>query len=125
MHPWRIVTLVGAGFTALSLPFPFATLPALGAINGIEAAAWPALLPLAPIVLAAVIGDRSRGLRPDGVVAALVAASAAVLYAALKLTDAVLAVRAASGASLGTGGFVLVGGTLVCLAGAATAAVRT
>jgi len=34
-------------------------------------------------------------------------------------------VRAASGASLGTGGFVLVGGTLVCLAGAATAAVRT
>jgi hypothetical protein len=36
-----------------------------------------------------------------------------------------VAVRAASGASLGTGGFVLVGGTLVCLAGAATAAVRT
>jgi hypothetical protein len=122
MHPWRIVALVGAGFTALSLPFPFATLPALGAIDGIEAAAWPALLPLAPIVLAAV-GDRSQASGRRGV--ALVAASAAVLYAAFKLTDAVLAVRAASGASLGTGGFVLVGGTLVCLAGAATAAVRT
>lgn len=125
MHPWRIVALVGAGFTALSLPFPFATLPALGAIDGIEAAAWPALLPLAPLVLVAVIGDRRRGLRPVGVMAMLLAASAAVIYSSWKLTDAVLAVRAASGASLGTGGFVLLGGTLVCLGGAATAAVRT
>lgn len=125
MHPWRIVALVGAGFTVLSLPFPFATLPALGAIDGIEAAAWPALLPLAPLVLVAVIGDRRRGLRPLGVVAVLLAASAAVIYSAWKLTDAVLAVRAASGASLGSGGFVLLGGALVCLGGAATAAVRT
>lgn len=125
MHPWRIVALVGAGFTVLSLPFPFVTLPALGAIDGIEAAAWPALLPLAPLVLAAVLGDRRRGLRLFGVMAALLAAAGAVLYAALKLTDAVLAVRAASGGSLGSGGFVLLGGALVCLGGAATAAVRT
>lgn len=124
MHPWRIVTLVGAAFAVLSLPFPFATLPTLGAIDGIDAAAWPALLPLAPLVLAAVIGDRRRGLRSLGVIAALLAAAAAVLYAALKLTDAVLAVRSASGASLGSGGFVLLGGALLCLGGAATAAVR-
>jgi hypothetical protein len=124
MHPWRIVSLVGAGFAALSLPFPYVTLPALGAIDGVEAVAWPALLPLAPLLLAAIAGDRRRGLRPLGVLAALVAAAAAVLFASLKLSDAILAVRGAAGGALGSGGFVLLGGTLVCLGGAATAAVR-
>ncbi len=121
VHVWRWMTLVGSGFAALALLLPFASFPVLGSIDGIGATAWPALLPLAAVGVVAVNGSRHQGLGTIGVIAVVVATAAAVLYAAVKLVDAVLAVRATSGATLGSGGFVLLGGTLFTLVGAAAA----
>ncbi len=104
--------------------FPFATLPVLGILNGIESAAWPALIPLLPVVLVALIGDWSRGLRPGAAVAVIVTACIGVVFAVVKLADAILAVRNAAGGSLGAGGFVLVLGTLIALGGATAALSR-
>lgn len=104
--------------------FPFATLPVLGILNGIDAAAWPALIPLLPVVLAALIGDWDRGLRPSAAIAVIVAACLSVVFAAVKLADAILAVRNASGGSVGAGGFVLVLGTLIALGGSTAALSR-
>ncbi|MBI5157462.1 MAG: hypothetical protein HZA58_05535 [Acidimicrobiia bacterium] len=125
MHLWRLITLVGTGFAALAMAFPFATLPVLGIIGGIEADAWPALLPLTPVAAAAVFGDRERGLRPPVAIAVILTACLAVLFAVFKLSDALVAVNDTAGASLGAGAFVLLGGTLIALAGTATALSRS
>lgn len=124
MHPWRPIAIVGSAFAAVSLLFPFATLPVLGVLDGLEADAWPALIPLLPVVLVALIGDWGRGLRPGPAVGVIAAACLAVLFATAKLADAVLAVRAATGASMGAGAFVLLGGTLIALGGTAAALSR-
>lgn len=124
MHLWRPVAIVGAGFTGLALLFPFATFPVLGVLNGIDADAWPALLPLAPVVAVAVIGDWSRGLRPMAAFPVIVMACLAVLFAVLKLADAAVATRDIAGASLGAGNFVLLGGTLIALTGSALSLTR-
>lgn len=104
--------------------FPFATLPVLGILDGIDAAAWPVLIPLLPVVLVALIGDWDRGLRPTGAVMVIVAACLGVVFAVVKLADAILAVRSAAGGSLGAGGFVLVLGTLIALGGSTAALSR-
>ena len=124
MHPWRLITLVGAGFCGLAMLFPFATLPVLGALDGVEAEAWPALLPLAPVVLAAAFGDWRRGLRPAAAIPLILLTCAAVLFAVVKLTDALVAVGDTAGASTGAGGFVLVGSTLMTLVGTTVALSR-
>lgn len=124
MHPWHPIAIVGTAFAALSMPFPFATLPVLGVLNGIEADAWPSLIPLLPLVLFASMGDWGRGLRPTAAIAVIVPACLAVIFAVAKLADAVLAVRATTGASMGAGAFVLLGGTLIALGGAAAALSR-
>jgi hypothetical protein len=124
VHPWRIITIVGAAFAALSLVFPFATLPVFGVLDGVAADAWPALLPLLPPILVAALGDWRRGLRPMVAVPVILTACLAVLFAVVKLTDALVAVRATAGAALGAGGFVLLGGTLISLGGTAVALSR-
>ncbi len=125
MHPWRLITLVGAGFAALSMVFPFATLPVLGIIAGIEADAWPALLPLIPVVATAAVGDWDRRLRPPAALGLILCSCLAVLFAVFKLSDALVSVADTAGASLGAGAFVLLGGTLIALAGSAVALSRS
>jgi hypothetical protein len=125
VHLWRLITLVGTGFAALAMAFPFATLPVVGVITGIEAEAWPALLPLIPVAAAAALGDWDRGLRPPVAIPLILSASLAVLFAVFKLTDALVAVADTAGASLGAGAFVLLAGTLIALAGTAAALTRS
>jgi len=125
VHLWRLITLVGTGFAALAMAFPFATLPVVGVIAGIEAEAWPALLPLIPVGAAAAFGDWGRGLRPPVAIPLILSASLAVLFAVFKLTDALVSVGNTAGASLGAGAFVLLGGTLIALAGTAVALSRS
>lgn len=124
MHPWRLVAIVGAGFAALAMVFPFATLPVYGALDGVAADAWPALLPLIPVVVAAAVGDWRRGLRPLAGIVAVIAGCAAVLFAVVKLADVMMAVRDLEAASLGAGGIVLVAGCLIALTGTITSLAR-
>ena len=125
MHLWRLITLVGTGFAALAMAFPFVTLPVVGVIAGIEADAWPALLPLIPVVAAAALGEWDRGLRPPAAIPLILSGSLAVLFAVFKLTDALVSVADTAGASLGAGAFVLLGGTLIALSGTAVALSRS
>lgn len=117
MHPWRPIVIGGALFASLAMLLPFATFPVAGVYDGLEAAAWPALLPLVPVVATAAIGDWSRGLRPLPAITFILLSAGSLLYAVVKIADAVVAVRSTEGASLGAGGFVLAGAVGVTLIG--------
>ena len=77
--------------------FPFVTLPVLGILNGVGAEAWPALIPLLPVVLVAAIGDWNRALGPTAALTAIVTVCLGVVFAVVKLADAILAVRSTAG----------------------------
>jgi hypothetical protein len=124
VHPWRPIVIGGAAFSALAMLLPFASVPVAGVYDGIDAAAWPALLPLIPVVGTAALGDWARGLRPLTATGLVVLTCGAVLYAVVKIADAVVAVRSADGASLGAGSFVLTGGAAVVLIGCVLAMAR-
>lgn len=125
MHPWRPITLVGIAFATLSLTFPFATLPVVGSIGGLDADAWPALLPLIPVALAAAFGDWTAAPRPGRATLLVVLGCGAVLFAVVKAVDAIIATRDVVGATTGAGVVVLVGGTVVALAGTVVALSRS
>ena len=121
MHGSRPVVLVGTAFAAIALSLPFVRFPVVGAVDGIGAAAWPALLPLIPAMAAAIFGDWSAGSRPLVGVTALLLACGGLLFAVLKLTDALIAARDLAGASFGAGAPVLVVGVAVAAVGAGLA----
>lgn len=125
MHPWRPIVLVGIAFAGLAMLFPFATFPVVGTLDGLAADAWPALLPLIPVAVRALVGDWSETPRPLGAVIVVALACCALLFAIVKLTDALVAVRAVTGAAPGAGPIVLIGGTLVAVAGTVVALSRS
>jgi len=118
VHLSRPVVLAGTAFAGMALLLPFVRLPVLGAIDGIGADAWPALLPAVPAVAAAVFGDWSRGNGPLVGTTALVLACAGLLFAVVKLADALIAIRGVDGASFGAGSPVLVAAMATVVAGA-------
>jgi hypothetical protein len=124
VHPWRPVALAGFGFAALAMLFPFVTLPVVGVIDGIEADAWPALIPLLPVLAAAVLGDRTEAPGPGAGVALVLLACSSLVFAIVKLSDAIIAVRNVAEGSVGAGPTVLVGGALVAMVGCVVALSR-
>lgn len=119
MHAFRPVVLVGAVFVALALVLPFVTLPVAGAVDGISGDAWPALIPIAPVVLNAALGDWSRGNSRLAATAAIVLSCSGLLFAVRKLVDALDAVRGLDEGTLGPGAPVLVAALSVVVVGAA------
>lgn len=118
MHPARLVVLAGVLVTGLAVLLPFASLPVVGTLDGVDADGWPVLIPVAPVMLAALVGDRTLGHRARSGIPALIAACVALVFAAAKAADAVGAVRdAGEGASLGVGPWVMLAGTLILVAG--------
>jgi len=119
MHPHRPIVLTGAVFGVLALFLPFVRLPVMGAIDGLTGDGWPALVIAAPVVAKAAVGDWSRGNSPViGIVLTLVGCLATV-FAAVKLTDAITAVRGLVGGGRGPGAPLLVGAMALVAAGAA------
>lgn len=119
MHPFRPIVLAGVGFAAVSLLLPFASFPVLGSVNGVSGDAWPALLPLTPLMLLAITGRWDRGLEAAPGITAVLLGAASVIFSFVKVADAVTAVRDTSGAGIGAGSWVLAAATLVATAGAA------
>ena len=122
MHPARITVLGGTGFAVISMLLPFASFPIVGAVDGVSADAWPALLPLVLVVILTLRGRWDHGLEPIAGVTAVVAASASLVFALVKVADALVAVRETPGATMGPGAFVLSAATAVTVAGTAAAA---
>lgn len=119
MHVFRPVVLVGAVFVVLALVLPFVTLPVAGAVDGIAGDAWPALIPIAPVVLNAALGDWRRGNSRWAAAVAIVLSCSGLLFAVRKLIDALEAVRAVEDGTLGPGAPVLVAALSVVVVGAA------
>lgn len=123
MHRSRITILVGTGLAAIALLFPFVSAPIIGGFNGIDGLAWPALVLLSPAVLLALVGDRREGFGTVGTLIALLSASVAVVFAAMKLVDSSLAADAirlvAGEASVGSGIWVLLVACAIALVGSA------
>lgn len=106
MHRSRRTLLVGTLLTALAILLPFADLPTVGAINGIDADAWPALIPLGSALVVFLIGDRVE--RPATAITAIaiLLTVAGLNFSAIKLLDAHRAVSDAGG-SVGIGAWAL------------------
>lgn len=118
MHPARLVVTAGVALSGLAVLLPFATLPVVGTIDGVDADAWPVLIPLAPVLLLSLVGDRTLGHRARSGIPALVSACAAAVFASAKLADAVGAVRdAGEGASVRAGPWVMLAATIVVIVG--------
>jgi len=121
MHASRPVVLAGTVFAVLALFLPFARFPVVGSVDGLGSDAWPALLPLVPAVVIALLGDWTQGSRPFTGTVALVLACGGLLFAVVKFADALLSVRDVVGASFGTGAPVLMVAVAAVVAGSALA----
>lgn len=119
MHPFRPIVLAGVGFAAISMLLPFASLPVIGAVDGLSADAWPALLPLIPVVLLALTGGWKLGLEPAPGVTAVALCGLSLVFSLVKVADSVVAVRGTPGATLGPGAWILASAVMVATGGAA------
>jgi len=122
MHPFRLVVIGGTGFGVLAMLLPFASFPVVGAVDGISADAWPALLPLMIVVVLSLTGRWDEGFGGTTGTIAVLASAAALVFSVVKLTDAVIAVRETAGAAVGPGGYVLIASVTVVTVGAAIGA---
>ena len=113
MLPFRLIVLGSTAFAVVSMLLPFASFPVVGPVDGIAADAWPALLPLLLVALVAMTGRWDSGLEPAAGMLAVTAAGASLIFSVVKVTDAVLAVRATAGATLGPGSIVLAAAVLI------------
>jgi hypothetical protein len=116
MHRSRAAILIGALAATAALWLPYVELEGLGAMNGFEADAWPAVALLTPAVLIAVIGDRRESPGTAATAAAVVVGLAALGFGIVKLIDAATAASDAGG-SPGPGAWVVSGALLVAAAG--------
>ncbi len=119
MHPSRPVILAGIGFAVVSVLLPFASFPIIGAVDGFEADAWPALIPLVPMAIVAMRGDWEFGFESGPGIAAVVLGGVSLVFALVKVADAVVAARNTAGAALGPGSLVLAGAVAAAVGGAA------
>lgn len=119
MHPYRLIVLTGVGFGVLSMLLPFASLPVRGPVDGLSADAWPALIALTPVVFIALNNRWDDGLESISAITAVGCAGMALVFAVVKVADAVVAVRDTAGATLGPGGWILVASCVAAVAGAA------
>lgn len=119
MHPFRPIVLAGVGFAAVSMLLPFASFMFIGSVDGLSADAWPALLPLTVVALVALTGRWDLSLEPGPAVAAVALSGASLIFALVKVADAVVAVRDAPGATLGPGAWVLTAAVMVTTGGSA------
>ncbi len=117
MHLYRLAVLSGTAFALGSILLPFLSLPVTGPVDGLSSDAWPALLPLAPLVILILDGRSEDGLEAGAAIAAALFVSASMLFGAVKLGDAILAGRSVPEASLGPGGLVLLAALLSAAGG--------
>jgi len=117
VHPSRLVTLSGVAIGGLALFLPQVRLPVLGPVDGFDGAAWPVMIPLAPLVLFALLGDRPEGYRLPVAVLAVVCSCAALVFAVAKLIDAAAAAGAVEGGAMRAGPWAVLAGTVLALAG--------
>lgn len=117
MHRSRLVTLAGVVVAGLALLLPQVSFPSAGIVDGFRGAAWPVLIPLAPLVLFALLGDRVEGYRLPVAVLAVLLACTAVVFAVAKAVDAATAAGAVDGAAVRAGPWVVLAGTGVVLVG--------
>ena len=103
----------------LSMLLPFASFPVIGSVDGLSADAWPALLPLIPVVMIVLNGRWDLNLKPVPGIAAVALCGLSLVFSLVKVADAVVAVRATTGATLGAGPWVSVAAVMVATTGAA------
>jgi hypothetical protein len=108
--------LAGSGLAGAALFLTQVRFPVVGSVNGIDGDAWPVLIPLAPLLLLTLFGDRVEGYRPAAGLLGILFACAAVVFAAIKTADAVLAARSAGG-SVGAGPWLVLAATAVVVVG--------
>jgi hypothetical protein len=123
MHRSRLVLIAAAVLGLVSLLLPFVRFAQLGSVNGFDGYAWPAVVVLAIPALAAAVGDRAESLRPSLAVGAVALAGAAIVLAAVKLADAARAAETPE-AVLGAGPWVLLGASVLGMAGALSSLTR-
>ena len=117
MHRSRLVTLAGVVVAGLGLFLPQVRFPVIGPVDGFDGAAWPVVLPLAPLVLFTLLGDRPEGYRLPVALAASVLSCAALVFAVAKVVDAVAAAAAVDGGSVRAGPWVVLAGGALALLG--------
>lgn len=117
MHRSRLVTLAGVALAGLALFLPQARFPVVGPVDGFDGAAWPVMLPLAPLALFALLGDRPEGYRLPVAVMAILLSCAALVFAVAKALDAVAAVAAVEGGAVRAGPWVVLAGVALALLG--------
>jgi hypothetical protein len=117
VHRSRVVILVGVAVAALALFLPQARFPVLGPVDGFDGDAWPVMIPLGLLAVAALVGDRAEGYRWPLAVLALLLACGALVFAIAKVVDAVAAVRPLDGAGVGAGAWGVTVGAALAVAG--------
>jgi hypothetical protein len=115
--------MLGVAATGAALLLPQVRFAAIGSIDGFRGDAWPVLLPLAPAVLAAILGRRSLPVHPAAGLAVVACGCLAFLFAVAKLLDAGRAVADAGG-SVGAGAWVVPAAVLVVVGGGLVGMVR-
>lgn len=117
MHRSRLVTLAGVAITGLALFLPQARFPVIGPVDGFDGAAWPVMLPLAPLALIALLGDRPEGYRTPVAALAVLLSCGALVFAVAKALDAVAAAAAVAGGAVRAGPWLVLAGTTLVLLG--------
>ena len=102
----------------VSMLLPFASFPIVGSIDGLTADAWPALLPLVVLLLITLTSRWDLGFDPLPGIAAVGMGAASLIFSLIKVTDAIVAVRDTTEATLGPGAWVLTAAAVVATAGA-------
>lgn len=122
VHASRRIILAGSIVAAAALALPFITSEPTGPLGGVREAA-PVVVLLVAVAITAVVGDRREGFPRAGAVVASLVAGIAVILAVHKMLDAMRAVRGLESlgidASMGIGPWLLAGGAIIVLMGAA------
>jgi cytochrome c biogenesis protein CcdA len=117
VHRSRIVILAGVGVAGLALFLPQARFPIIGNPDGFTADTWPVMLPLVPVAVLALVGDRGEGHRLPAAAVGLLLSCAALAFAVAKVIDAVAAVGSIETAAVGVGTWAVAAGAALAVLG--------